>query len=145
MDKTIRESSVCYAKNIFTAFKSGTVNCLNDDGAEKWRYETNKKINHPPIISNDLLIVASEDGDIITLNAKTGDPHQIISIGEKITSGVSIIEIDEAGTKTKAVVAGTQYGNLYCYDLLTLDPIWTQQLPGIDGNLEIVSKYCILK
>jgi outer membrane protein assembly factor BamB len=139
LDKTIRESAVCYAKNIFTAFKSGTVNCLNDDGAEKWRYETNKKINHSPIISSDLLIVASEDGDIITLNAKTGDPHQIISIGEKITSGVSLIEIDEAGTKAKAIVAGTQYGNLYCYDLLTLDPIWTQQIQNINENLQIVS------
>ncbi len=139
LDKTIRKSSIYNAKNIFTAFKSGTVNCLNDDGTEKWRYETNKRINHPPLISNDLVVVSSEDGDIITLNTNTGEAHQIISIGEKITSGVSIIEIDEAGTKTKAIVAGTQYGNLYCYDLLTLDPIWTQQLPGMDENLRIVS------
>jgi outer membrane protein assembly factor BamB len=84
-------------------------------------------------------VVASEDGDIFTLNANTGDPYQIIGIGEKITSGVSIIEIDEGGFKSQAIVVGTQYGNLYCYDLLTLDPVWTQQLPTMNQNLQITS------
>ena len=109
------------------------------DGTEKWHYETNKRINVSPQIVNDILIVASDDGDIITLNANNGNPHQIIGIGEKITSGVSIIEIEEAGTKTKTVVVGTQYGNLYCYDLFTLDPIWTQQLSGMNENIRVVS------
>ena len=139
-DKTINQSSVSRGDNIFIAYKNGTVQCLNSDGKEKWHFETNKRINNPPIIDNDILLVASEDGDIITLNINTGDPYQIIGIGEKITLGVSIVEFDVGGDKTKAVLVGTQYGNIYCYDLYTLNPIWTQQLSDTDSDVKIVSK-----
>ncbi len=139
VNKVTRESSVYNSDKIYTAFKNGLINCLSTDGNEIWHYETNKRINVSPQIVNDILIVASDDGDIITLNANNGNPHQIIGIGEKITSGVSIVEIEEAGIKTKAVVVGTQYGNLYCYDLFTLDPIWTQQLSGMNENIRVVS------
>ena len=137
--KITQEASVYNSDKIYTAFKNGLINCLSSDGNEIWRYETNKRINVSPQVVNDILIVASDDGDIIPLNANTGNSYQIIGMGEKITSGVSIIEIDEALTKTKAVVVGTQYGNLYCYDLHSLDPIWTQQLSGMNENIKIVS------
>jgi len=139
MNKVTRELSVYNSDKIYTAFKNGLINCLTTDGTEIWHYETNKRINVSPQIVNDILVVASDDGDIITLNANTGNPHQIIGIGEKIISGVSIIEIEEAGIKTKAVIVGTQYGNLYCYDLFTLDPIWTQQISGINESISVIS------
>jgi len=138
-NKITQEASVHNSDRIYTAFKNGLINCLSISGTEQWSYKTNKGINVSPQIVNDILIVASDDGDIITLNANTGNPHQIIGIGEKITSGVSIIEIEEAGNKTKAVIVGTQYGNLYCYDLFTLNPIWTQQLSGMNESISIVS------
>jgi outer membrane protein assembly factor BamB len=137
--KITQEASVYNYDKIYTAFKNGMINCLNSNGNEKWHYETNKRINVSPQIVNDILVIASDDGDIITLNANTGNPHQIIGIGEKITSGVSIIEIEEAGSKTKAVIVGTQYGNLYCYDLFSLDPIWTQQLSGMNESISVIS------
>jgi len=84
--------------------------------------------------------VSTVDGDILTLNANTGNPYQTIGIGEKITSGISITEIDEAGFKTQALVTGTQYGNIYCYDLITLDPIWTQNLANFGENLSVNSQ-----
>jgi len=139
-DKTINQSSVCNGEKIFTAYKNGTIQCLNTNGKEKWHFGTNKRISNPPIIENDILLVASVDGDIITLNINTGNPFQIIGIGEKITSGVSIIELDVNGNKTEAVVFGTQYGNIYCYDLYTLNPIWTQQLSEMNVDLKVVSK-----
>jgi len=145
IDKTTREKSICDGEKIFTAFKSGSVICLNSNEKEKWRFETNKRLSGSPSVYKDLLVVASEDGDIFTLNANTGDPYQIIGIGEKITSGVSIIEIDEGGFISQAIVVGTQYGNLYCYDLLTLDPIWTQQLPTMNQNIQIASTIAFSK
>ncbi len=139
MNKITSESSTSNSDKVYTAFKNGLINCLSNNGTEQWHYETNKKINVSPQVVNDILIVASDDGDLITLNANTGNPYQIIGIGEKITSGVSIIEIEEAGSKTQAVVVGTQYGNLYCYDLFTLDPIWTQQLSGMNESINVVT------
>ncbi|HEY6435669.1 MAG TPA: PQQ-binding-like beta-propeller repeat protein, partial [Ignavibacteriaceae bacterium] len=139
MNKITSESSTSNSDKVYTAFKNGLINCLSNNGTEQWHYETNKKINVSPQVVNDIIIVASDDGDIITLNANTGNPYQIIGIGEIITSGVSIIEIEEAGSKTIAIIVGTQYGNLYCYDLFTLDPIWTQQLSGMNENISVVS------
>lgn len=139
LDKITRESSVYNTEKIYTAFKNGLVNCLSIAGNELWRFETTKRINISPMIVNDILILTTDDGDIITFNAKTGNPLQIIGVGEKITSGVSFIELVEAGNITKAVVVGTEYGNIYSYDLLSLNPVWTQQLSGMNENLGIIS------
>jgi outer membrane protein assembly factor BamB len=139
INKTKRTSSVYEADKIYSIFNDGSVICLNSIGKELWRFATNERIITYPLIADDLLVVASDDGDIITLNVNTGNPHQIIGIGERISSGISIIENDKAGSTTKAVVIGSEYGNLYCYDLLSLDPIWIQQLSGVGENVRIVS------
>jgi len=139
LNKTKRTSVVYDSEKIYNVFKDGSVICLSNSGSEQWRFETNERILNPPVIEDDLLVLNSDDGDIITLNSNTGDPHQIIGIGERISSGISVIEISENESITKAVIVGTVYGNLYCYDLFTLDPIWTQQLSGMDENLEIAS------
>ena len=139
IDKTKRSSSVSDSDKIYNVFKDGTVICLNNSGAEQWRFETNERILSPPLIENDLLVLASDDGDIITLNSNTGNPHQIIGIGERISSGISVIDIEERGNITKAVIVGTVYGNIYCYDLFTLDPIWAQQLAFSGQEISVVS------
>ena len=119
LNKTKRTSSVYDSDKIYNIFKDGSVICLSNSGSEQWRFETNERILNPPVIENDLLVLNSDDGDIITLNSNTGNPHQIIGIGERISSGISVIDIEEKGNITKAVVIGTVYGNIYCYDLFT--------------------------
>lgn len=139
VNKTKRTSSVYDSDKIYNVFKDGFVICLNNSGVEQWRFETNESIHSSPLIEKDLLIVASDDGDIITLNSNTGNPHQIIGIGERISSGISIVNIEDQGNLTKAVIVGTVYGNIYCYDLFTLNPIWTQQLTFGSQEISIVS------
>jgi hypothetical protein len=138
-NKTKRTSAVYDSEKIYNVFKDGSVICLDNSGVEKWQFETNERILNPPIIENDLLVLASDDGDIITLNSNTGNPHQIIGMGERISSGISVIDIEEGGDITKAVIVGTIYGNIYCYDLFNLDPIWTQQITFSDLETSIVS------
>ena len=138
-DKTSRLGSVYAENKIIAVFKNGLLISLDDKGFEKWRYDLNKRIAALPKIENDLLVISTMDGDIYTINLNTGNPYQTIGIGERITSGLTIIDVDESGTKTKAIVVGSQYGNLYCYDLLTLDPIWTQQLSDGGENIAITS------
>ncbi|MBE0572360.1 MAG: PQQ-binding-like beta-propeller repeat protein [Ignavibacteriaceae bacterium] len=138
-NKTTITSSVYNSEKIFSVSRNGLVLCLDLTGKEKWRFDTNERINSPPIIENDLLVLASDDGDIITLNSNNGSANQIIGIGEEITSGISVIDVQDQGTTSKAVIAGTVYGNLYCYDLLTLDPLWTQHLSLGSSESSIVS------
>ena len=139
IDKTKRTPSVYGSDRIYNVFKDGSVICLNKQGAEQWRFETNERILSPPLIENDLLVLASDDGDIITLNSNTGNPHQIIGIGERISSGISVIDTEERGNITKVVIVGTVYGNIYCYDLFDLNPLWTQQLNFSGQETSIVS------
>jgi outer membrane protein assembly factor BamB len=139
INKSKRTSSVYNSDKIYNVFKDGSAICLDNSGVEQWRFETNEKILNPPIIENDLLVLASDDGDIITLNSNTGNPHQIIGIGERISSGISVIDIEERGNITKAVVVGTFYGNIYCYDLFNLDPIWAQQITFSGQEISVVS------
>lgn len=139
VNKTKVTSSVTDAENIFSAFKNGLLLCVDKQGKEKWRFESNEKLVSPPVLEKDLLVVTSDDGDIITINVNTGNPYQIIGIGERITTGVSVIDVEEGRTLTKAVVIGTEFGSLLCYDLYSLDPIWTQQLSGMGENLQLVS------
>src|SRR4030065_2046816 len=53
IDKTKRSSSVSDSDKIYNVFKDGTVICLNNSGAEQWRFETNERILSPPLIEND--------------------------------------------------------------------------------------------
>jgi len=139
VNRTKVTSSVTDAEKIFSVFKNGLVLCMDKQGKEKWRFETNEKLINPPVLEKDLLVVTSDDGDIITINVNTGNPHQIIGIGERITTGVSVIDIEEGRTLAKAVVIGTEFGSLLCYDLYSLDPIWTQQVAGMGESLQLVS------
>lgn len=137
--KTKITVSINDSEKIFSTFKSGLTLCMDNQGKEKWRLETNEKLISPPVLEKDLLVVTSDDGDIITINVNTGNPYQIIGIGERITTGVSVIDVEEGRTLTKAAVIGTEFGSLLCYDLYSLDPIWTQQVSGMGESLHLVS------
>lgn len=131
--------SMIDSKNIYSVSRNGLVLCLDYSGKEIWHFESNEKISIAPCIESDLLVVASDDGDIITINKTNGSPHQIIGIGEEITSGISVIDTKEQGKITKSVVAGTIFGNLFCYDLFSLDPIWTEQISEMNSETYIIS------
>lgn len=139
VNKTKVTTSINDLEGIYSTFRNGLVLCMDLAGKEKWRFETNEKLFSPAVLEKDLLVVTSDDGDIITINVNTGNPHQIIGVGERITTGVSVIGIEEGGMMTKAVVVGTEFGNLLCYDLYSLDPIWTQQLSGMGEYIQLVS------
>lgn len=134
VNKTIQTSSVYSDNKIFSVFKNGTVICFTGSGEEKWRYESHAKILSSPLIEKDLLVIATADGDVSTLNVDKGPPAQVIGIGENIT-GIAVADI---GDNIKAIVVGTIGGNLYCYNLTTLEPIWTNQISNEAISFPIV-------
>jgi outer membrane protein assembly factor BamB len=123
-DKTIVASPVYRNDKIFAGFKNGTLICFTAPGTEKWRYDCHGKIRSSPIISEDLLIAATTDGDVLTINSNTGPPAQTIGIGESITGNA----VADIGENTKAIFAATISGDVYCYNLETLELIWTNQI-----------------
>jgi outer membrane protein assembly factor BamB len=137
MNKTLGISPVYADGKIIAGFKNGVVKCLNQSGLEIWSYNSQGRIFRIPIIEKDITVVSTAEGDILTLNSNNGELVQVIGIGENITSDISIIDIEENGVKRKAIIAGTVYGNLYCYDLYTLEPIWTAQITSEPINSSI--------
>jgi len=133
-EKTITTSTVYQDDKIFAGFKDGTIICLSSTGKEKWRYDSHGKIKNSPITSEDLLIAATADGDILTLNVNSGPPTKVIGIGENLAA-FTVVDLEE---NSKGVIAGTINGNLYCYNLETLEPVWINQITNESINSPLV-------
>ena len=127
LEKTIVTSPVTKGDKILAAFKDGTIVCISSEGNEKWRYESHGKIKSSIKTSDDLLIVSTTEGDISTLDINTGPPAQVIGIGEKL-AGIAVADLER---NSKGIVAGTTNGNLYCYNLATLEQVWTNQISDV--------------
>jgi outer membrane protein assembly factor BamB len=113
--------------NSYICTKSGSVICLDKSGDKKWNYETNGSIYSSPLIEKDLIVVATNEGDLFTINKNTGNLYQVIGIGETITSDIALVDIEHNGSKTKGICFGTAEGNFYCYELYSLELIWWNQ------------------
>lgn len=136
-DKTILTSPVSGDGKIIVGFKNGLVSCFSESGLEKWHYNSMGTISSKPLIETNLVVISTIEGDILTLNSNSGELVQVIGIGENISPEVNLIDVDENGIKTKAIIAGTVYGNIYCYELSTLVPIWTKQISSDPINSSI--------
>lgn len=124
LNYTVSPSLLVYEEKIYSATRNGIVSCFDLKGNELWKYETRGTIFSRPAASNNILAVATIEGDLITFNASTGEFLLTIGHSEALTSQLITIEIDVDGRKTIGIVTGTENGNLYCYDLFSLNLIW---------------------
>jgi len=112
------------SNKLFTASKKGRITCLDKSWKEFWNFETNGTIYSSPKIEKDLLVAATNEGDLFTINANNGNVFQVIGIGETITSEIALVDIEHNGMQTKGICFGTAEGNFYCYELYSLELIW---------------------
>jgi len=122
---------------VFTADNNGVITCLNKDGKEKWHYETNSTIKSNLLRDKDLIIAAALEGDIFTINANNGDLVQVIGTGETISTNIEMIDINYNDIKTKGIIFGTTVGNIYCYELYSLEMVWDGYLSDYKISLLI--------
>lgn len=139
LQQPLNISPVFNDDKIIVATAEGTIICLNKNGEENWQYDLKEQILQPPIINNDLLFAATEDGEIISLNANTGDPFQELGIGESITSGLRIVDINSPFYNSAGVIAATGSGNIFCYDISTFESLWSNQVSDTSITSPIVS------
>jgi len=117
-------STITDSKKIYIVAKKGRINCLDENRKEIWTYETTGSIYSSPKVEKDLLVVATNEGDLFTINKNTGNLFQVIGIGETITSDIALVDIEHNGMQTKGICFGTAEGNFYCYELYSLELIW---------------------
>jgi len=123
------ESGVLVSEDeAFTADNNGIIYCLNKDGKENWHYETNSTIKSNLLRDKDLVIATTVEGDLFTVNSNNGDLIQVIGTGETISTNIAMIDIIYNDMKTKGIVFGTTVGNIYCYELYSLEMVWDAYL-----------------
>jgi outer membrane protein assembly factor BamB len=76
----------------------------------------------------DILLIATVEGDLYSINSNNGEILQVVGIGENITSDLALIEISTAEYKTIAVVLGTSEGNIFCYDAFSFELLWQKNI-----------------
>ena len=127
-----------YENKIFVADVSGQVVCLDTLGRKIWEYFSFGYIYSEPTAKDGYLAIATVQGDLETLNARTGKAIQSLGFNSSITSDLLSFEypgsynnlmIPKESRSKAAVIAGTENGKLYCYDLETLQELWKFEKP----------------
>lgn len=121
---TLVHAPILYKNKIFSVTKDGDIYCFDKSGKLVWQYNINGTILSRPAAENDILVIGTIEGDLISIDANTGRVIQIIGIPEPITSQLSIGTIPVGKEKYFGIIFGTANGKLYCYELNSLDLIW---------------------
>ena len=122
--KTTFSPPVTSNNKYYISTSVGRVICLDTQGEIIWEYNTDGLIYSSLLIDKDLIITMTSEGDLFTINANNGDVVQVIGIGEAITSDIRLIDLEFNRMNTKGIIFGTTYGNIYCYELYSLEMVW---------------------
>lgn len=133
LESTLSTIPLIWEEKIYTADINGNITCYDTSGIILWDYTAFGNMYSKPAAMDGYLVLATIQGDLITLNAYTGEQLQTIGFDDTITS--QLIMIDYKGesslmfpksTESKAaVVFGTANGKMYCYDVETLQEYWS--------------------
>ena len=132
LDDSTASQLLVLKNNIYAASINGIVYCINETGKINWEYHTDGKISSSIIGTGDLVVVMTDAGDLFAINANNGDLVQAIGIGEDVNSNILFTDIEYNDLKTKGVVFGTADGNVYCYELYSLEMVWENNLISAD-------------
>ncbi|MCH7828219.1 MAG: PQQ-binding-like beta-propeller repeat protein, partial [Bacteroidetes bacterium] len=121
--------------------KFGIIYCLDYSGKISWTQKLHGEVTGRPNIIKDVLIVATTDGDLFTLNINTGQIIQSIGIDDALTTSILKTEINYYGEITDAVIVGSGNGTFYCYTLNKLELVWNYNL----SETKIITEPLIVK
>ncbi len=121
---TLSASLLPAGGKIYAAAVNGTVFCFDSTGREIWKYDSGERIFSRPAYYNGMIIFATMIGDLIELDANSGQVIQSIGLGVPLTSQLITVNVNYNGENTEGVVVGTSKGDMYCYDVNTLEMIW---------------------
>jgi outer membrane protein assembly factor BamB len=128
--------------DIFITSENGDIYCYDISGKKLWVYGSKEIIVGRPVVSSNILAVATLQGDLISLNAKTGVLIQVIGIGEPLTSQLVTTQIEYNGSLTTGVIVGTSKGSLYCYSMDTFEMIWeNHSAKGLIRDLPLIKDH----
>ena len=133
---TYSAAPITYNNCIYTTSFNGILTCFDSTLNKIWQFDLYSKSVSTPIVADGILAAATLSGDLYTLNADKGTSILSIGFNQPITSQLQTIEYNggydnimlpkETDSKT-AIVIGTSTGNMFCYDLETLQELWVNK------------------
>lgn len=113
---------------IFSPSDDGLIYCYDLNGNKRWVTEITGNIATNLVRFKDLILTATSQGDLYSINANNGDVVQVMGVGENITTDLLLINFTDGKVLSKAVVFGTVKGNIFCYDIFSFEMIWKNKL-----------------
>lgn len=104
------EDEILFTTEIGAAFR------YTNTGRKLWETHTRKPTRSSPALIDNLFIFGNDDGEIIALNALTGDSVYVKKIGGAFYSGLTISE--------NTIYAGNNNGFVYALTVNTGEVIW---------------------
>ena len=139
---TMLSDLVSNGPNVIATTENGKIFCYDTTGRKVWEYDSKETIVGRPAIGGNTLVVATLQGDLISLNSRTGKLIQVIGIGEPLTSQLITTRVEYNGNMTTGVIVGTSTGSLYCYSLDTFEMIWeNHSAKGLIRTLPLIKEH----
>lgn len=132
--------SLISENKLYTMLDNGLIYLNDFDGKEKFVTELIGNIKTDPGLYKDLILAATFDGDLYSVNSNNGEILQVVGIGENITSEISVLNIEIQNSKKIGGVFGTSNGNIFCYDAFTFEQLWKNHI----SDFPLVSKPLLL-
>ena len=125
-DFKITSTSTILSSNnkFYSILDNGLIYSKDFSGKDKFVTELIGSIKNNSVLYKDLLLVATFEGDLYSINSNNGEILQVVGIGENITSDLALVDIGNI----KAVTFGTSEGNIFCYDAFTFEVIWKKNI-----------------
>ena len=158
LKKSVSTSLIVDGGRILSSSIDGGLSCYDLKGNLLWLNNLGRTIFSRPAISDNIIAIATIEGDLITLNSENGEIIQTLGLDEALTSQLVITETNYNGAKTNAIIVGSSSGKVYCYEMTSLELIWVnnsaermiETLPLVEDDKIIYGSwdnylYCISK
>ena len=130
---TLVAQPLFWKEKIYIADYTGLVSCYNMKGRLLWDYDTFGDITGKPSIVGNKFIVSTVQGELTILDAQNGDQIETIGFDEYLIAppvifnykGAKNLIIPKQTKSNSAVIIASASGKIYCYDLETLQELWT--------------------
>jgi outer membrane protein assembly factor BamB/predicted phosphodiesterase len=122
--KSFSTSLLTDKEKIFSTSINGDISCFDLRGNLIWQNNLGRTIFSRPALGENILAVATIEGELFTMNRESGEILQTIGINDALTSQLTIVELMYNGELVKAIIVGTSTGKVYCYEFKNLELIW---------------------
>ena len=117
---------------VYAVDYSGLLTCFDSSGTTLWDYDMFGDVISKPAIFEGMIAIATLQGDLIILNAKSGEQIQTIGFDETIIAPLKIFNytgpqnllMPKYTKSNAAIIISTSEGKVICYDLETLQEHW---------------------